>query len=272
MKTLVQAASGTTYAGHPLPDIAASLSAKQVRPRRGQLAMIAGQPGAGKSMLTLWYAVRENIPALYLSADTDDYTTITRAAAMISGRTLAEIEEMVDIGEDGWVLDQIAGLDNVRFSFDPSPTLDDLDGEIKAFDEVWGEPPHLVIVDNLMNVVAEQDNEWAGMREIMKALHHVAHTTGAAVWVLHHTSENEGRPTLPPPRKAIQGKVSQLPEMILTVAMDPDAGSLHVACVKNRSGAYKADGSDFTTLFAVPERMALYEDYHAAQRARQRYW
>jgi RecA-family ATPase len=86
---------------------------------------------------------------------------------------------------------------------------------VKAYGEKYGEWPHLIIVDNLMNVSALHDNEWTGMRDIMKACHHIARETDSAIFILHHTSEAEGEPTRPPSRRAIQGKVSQLPEMIL---------------------------------------------------------
>jgi hypothetical protein len=54
---------------------------------------------------------------------------------------------------------------------------------------------------------------------------------------------------MPPARRAIHGKVSQLPALILTLGYDPTAGELKVAPVKNRFGPHAADGKDFTTLY-----------------------
>ena len=54
------------------------------------------------------------------------------------------------------------------------------------------------------------------------------------VVVLHHVSENDSKPRYPASRKALMGKVSQLPELILTVALDGD--QFHIAAVKNRDG------------------------------------
>jgi hypothetical protein len=54
---------------------------------------------------------------------------------------------------------------------------------------------------------------------------------------------------MPPARRAIHGKVSQLPSLIITLGYDPVEKMLRVAPVKNRSGPHTADGSEFATLF-----------------------
>jgi hypothetical protein len=63
---------------------------------------------------------------------------------------------------------------------------------------------------------------------------------------------------MPPSRKAIQGKIAQLPEMILTVALVSQTGEFRVACVKNRFAQNSADGSQYVTLYADPSRMTMY--------------
>ena len=150
-------------------------------------------------------------------------------------------------------------LTNVRFCFDPSPSLDDIDLEILAFEEANGCAPDLVVIDNLMNVLAEHDNEFAGMRMVTQALHHIARSTQSAIFVLHHTSEAAGSPHDPPARRDIHGKISQLPELILGMAANSMTGEYKVACLKNRSGPYDATGSTYETLYADFSRMALYE-------------
>ncbi len=125
----------------------------------------------------------------------------------------------------------------IRFVFDPSePSTEDIVHAITAFTDVFGEPPELVVVDNLMNMVHEETgNEWQGMRQTVKSLHYLARRTKACVWILHHTSEqSDSWIRRAPPRSAIQGKLSQLPEVILTMANDQ--GVLWVGVVKNRHG------------------------------------
>ena len=101
-----------------------------------------------------------------------------------------------------------------------------------------------------MNVSAETDNEWSGLRAIMMELHDMARKTEACVMVLHHVSEQSeyGSTTKPPARRAIHGKVSQLPALILTLGYDPGQALLAVAAVKNRFGPHTADASDYAQL------------------------
>jgi predicted ATP-dependent serine protease len=142
-------------------------------------------------------------------------------------------------------------MSNIQWVFDSSPSLDDIELEIKAYVELYGVAPELIVIDNLMNIAAETDNEWAGLRAIMMELHDMARKTEACVLVLHHVSEQSeyGSTTMPPARRAIHGKVSQLPALILTLGYDPSGGLLRVAAVKNRFGPHTADASQWATLF-----------------------
>ena len=59
-----------------------------------------------------------------------------------------------------------------------------------------------------------------------------------------------------PPRSSIQGKVSQMPALICTMAITP-AGDMAVSPVKNRYGAANASGTDAVYLKFNPEYMNL---------------
>lgn len=269
MLTLAQAVQRNGNGAALLPDLWGALAERQIRFRRGQVTMIAGAPNAGKSLIALNYAILAGIPTLYISADTDAYTTAIRAAALVSGNTTQSVEAAFQTeGGTGYYEDALGGIKNVRFDFYPSPTLDDIQLTVMAYAEAYGEYPELIIVDNLMNVVSLHENEWTGLRDIAKSMHHMARETDAAVFLLHHTSENEGRPEFPPARKAIQGKVSQLPELILTVALVPDSGEFRVAPVKNRFGPNTPTGADYITLWADPSRMVVKNDRYQLHAAR----
>lgn len=212
--------------------------------------MVAGAPNAGKSMLALVYAVGAKVPTLFFSADTDATTVTIRAAAHLSGHTQTTAEQNL-LNNPNFYTKWLGDMSHISWVFDSSPTLDDLEMEIKAYIELYGVAPELIVIDNLMNVAAETENEWAGLREIMVNLHDMARKTEACVVVLHHVSEASeyGSVTNPPPRRAIHGKVSQLPAVILTLGYDPTQGMLRVAPVKNRFGPHRADASDWATLF-----------------------
>ena len=212
--------------------------------------MVAAAPNAGKSMFALIYAVKAKVPTLFFSADTDIATVMMRAASHLSGHSQLLVE--ANLNSNRHYYDKhLDNMSNIQFVFDSSPSLDDIELEIKAYVELFGIPPELIVVDNLMNVAAETDNEWAGLRAIMVEFHDMARKTEACVMVLHHVSEQSeyGKTNFPPHRRAIHGKVSQLPALILTLGFDPLDATLKVAPVKNRFGPHTADGSDFVTLF-----------------------
>ena len=250
MLNIDRAWRGSNTSATPLPDVWNDLAKKQIKFRRGQVCMVAAAPNAGKSMFALIYAVKAKVPTLFFSADTDIATVMMRAASHLSGHSQQLVEGNLNSNRH-YYDKHLENMSNIQFVFDSSPSLDDIELEIKAYVELYGIPPELIVVDNLMNVAAETDNEWAGLRAIMVDFHDMARKTEACVMVLHHVSEQTeyGKTSFPPHRRAIHGKVSQLPALILTLGFDPLDGTLKVAPVKNRFGPHTADGSDFVTLF-----------------------
>jgi len=246
---LSRAWSGVLTKATPLPDVWDALKHKQINFRRGQVCMVAAAPNAGKSMFALVYAMKAKVPTLFFSADTDTTTVMMRAAAHLTGHNQVLVEQNLS-GDTHYYDKYFEKFTHIKWVFDSSPSLDDIELEIRAYVELFGEAPQLIVIDNLMNVAAETDNEWAGLRAIMMELHDMARKTEACVLVLHHVSEQSeyGSPSKPPARRAIHGKVSQLPALILTLGYDPNQATLSVAAVKNRFGPHTADASDFAQL------------------------
>jgi hypothetical protein len=247
---LSRAWSSVTTKATPLPDVWKDLNQKQIKFRRGQVCMVAAAPNAGKSMFALIYAIRAKVPTLFFSADTDTATVMIRVASALSGHGQVSVE--TNLQNNPRYYDQYLGnMSHIQWCFDSSPSLDDIELEVKAYVELYGVTPELIVVDNLMNVVAEHDNEWAGLRQIMMELHDMARKTEACVMVLHHVSEQGeyGDTTTPPQRRAIHGKVSQLPSLILTLGYSPSEGTLRVAPVKNRFGPMYANAGEYVSLF-----------------------
>jgi predicted ATP-dependent serine protease len=257
MRTLTRTLSHGDAGGQALPQTLRALKDLQVDIRGSEIAMIAGVPGAGKSSLALYIAAKAQVPTLYICADTAAFTMTLRLAAMLTGRTQQEIERRIS-QPDGheWVKGVLADASHVVWSFDSAPNLDDIDKEVQAFEEVMGINPALIVVDNLIDVADGGGDEWGTLRATMKELKFLARDTGAALLLLHHTSEGFNY-DVAPPRSSLQGKVAQLPAVILTVHNDPTRSSMAIAAVKNRYGAADPSGKTAAYVWFDAARMSI---------------
>lgn len=242
MKRLARAVRQKSVGGKPMPQVLQRMPVI----RRSEVTMIAGQPGAGKSLLALWLVLKwlgEGMRGIYFSADSAELGQASRALAMSQPNlTVRDAERLLEI-EDDWAINKMAALNNLCWSFEDDLSYENIDDEVQAFIELWGTTPDFIVVDNLTDVEGQSEDEGATQRRAMKALVQLARATDSAVIVLHHTSEDDRFKELPcPPRRAIMFKVSAKPSLILTIA---DHGPRRpIATVKDRYG--KSDKSGTT--------------------------
>jgi replicative DNA helicase len=256
---LDRAATSEDAGGHTLPTAWPTLEAQGVNIRSAELTVVAGQPAAGKSAFALATAVKMGIPTLYFAADTAAWTMAIRAVAMVTGLTQDVVE--AKLTDDPHSADgAFESLRYIRWCFDSAPTLDDIDDEVSAYEEVWGRNPDLIVIDNLVDV-SDGDDEWAAVRRTQKELKFLARETGAAVVVLHHVTEAfRVDDNSAPSRSSILGKDTRLPALVLTVTNQD--GFLGVAIVKNRYGKADPSGRSVTWFTFDGARMSINELEH----------
>ena len=241
---LLRAANATNLDPLPDPYLGLKNSRYGVRFFPGQLVMFAGPPGGGKTMLMLHMVLKMGVSCLYFSADSDERTVCCRAASALTGHPLRSVYDAWEFGLFRDMYGSSLSQSPVRFEFEPTdPTTADITNALEAYCEVQGEYPRVVVIDTLTNTEAEGKDEWGGYKQTAKDLHWLARRTRACVFVLCHTSEqNLDHLLSAPPRTAIQGKVSQLPSVIITMATAD--GYMFLGVVKNRFGVQDPAAQD----------------------------
>lgn len=260
MLSLTQASRLKGNAGKKLPDVWSSWEQNKISFRRGQLHLIVAAPGVGKSVLTLSYALQAKVPTLYLSMDTDPFTTCVRAVAAIAKVTLDQAESGLNSGAlfAGEALKQ--ANKTLRFAFPASPSTADIFSHIYAYGEAEGQYPELIVIDNLSNLSFETD-EFGEMRTMMADFQTMASRTKAAVVVLHHSTGQYEDGTTTIPQSGVNGKVSKFPSMVLTLNRGGD-NQLCVCAVKNRFGPADPSGYKVRALLTTDySRMQVMDPY-----------
>lgn len=210
-----------------------SAAAQGVYLRRGQLALLVAAPGVGKSIIMTAYVVASGARTLYLSCDTDAYTTSIRLIAAATGVTLEEAEAARAAGAD-WAIDALRRIDNVHFAFPSSPTEQEVGERLLAYREAEGEFPELLVVDNLANI-AFDDEEYTGQKRIMREFQSVAMRTGTSILVLHHATGEYEDGLKPIPQSGASGKIAKFPSLMLG-AWRKTGDEIGVGVPKNRFG------------------------------------
>lgn len=244
MRQLGKAILDPRSGGEPMPSVFPSLSAVGADARRGELMMIVAQPAAGKSVISLWMALtwvrRDGLRGLMFSADATAKAVAQRAASMTLG-------EYLPFGDDR-IVETVQGLYGLEWSFDSEITWESMEHNIDAFVEKWGCEPDFVVVDNLTDVFTRDGDEFGTLRAMMRDLNVKVRETSTAGIVLHHVSEDAKEEPCPP-RKAIHGKVSVKPTIVLATARPETGVTKPIAVLKNRYGAEDRTGK---TAFWIP--------------------
>lgn len=255
MQPAARSLAGARHSGDPMPEVRelGDLVSLGFRPRKGQILMIAGMPGSQKSGFALWLTERWGLETLYFSADMAQHTATVRLAGCVTGHTKQTVATGLKGDGEDFYLEALESTP-INFVFDSTPSYDDIAEELACYVELYDAWPEVIVIDNLINVSVDHDNEWSALRMTLIELQAMARLTGALIVVLHHMAEGTGDPTVPAPRKSLHGKVSQIPELILSVAVNPQESSLLAALVKNRDGPADATGKQYRRLAGDFER------------------
>lgn len=254
MYSITQARRIRGAAGDPLPTVFKSFDDYNIIFRRGQLCLICAGPGTGKSALALSQAVKSRVSTLYMSADSDAFTQVSRSFSIHAGLTMNETEKYAR-GEEVLpsTLEKAKDLNAlpIRFNFLAAPTLANIERSMEAFDELYGEYPALTVVDNITNVrngtEDNAENPFGGLEVFLDYANEMARETQSCVIGLHHVNGPYNDSNKPIPMSGIKGQIGRVPQMILTMHRS-GPGTVGVSPVKNRGQKADTTGKWFCEL------------------------
>lgn len=223
--------------------------------RRASVHMFAGLAGTYKTMVLLNALINMGVPSLVFSTDSDEATVSSRYISIKSRVPTKTTEEWLSPSSPnlGRAVGYLETLDFLRFDFTPSPSLDDIWNTVYAYGTVEGRWPEIIVVDIASDVGHDTGDEWGSLRSVMREAKVMARETRAAVLLVHHVSEgwNPSAEHPVPPRRAVMGKLSALPVLMVNFGMD-SRGDLCACGVKNRYAKADATGREFFRMRVDP--------------------
>lgn len=249
MPSLRQAVRAAEHSGEPLPWIPAGLADKQVRLRRGHLHVVASAPGVGKSVFAINTVLyNRDVPTLYLAMDGDANSMSMRVLQAYLGETRESVKQDMDFGAPAIDV-ALATIDWVRWDFPNSPDMEEIRDRVWAFAEIFGEFPHLIVVDNLMDVVYEQSA--AAYTDAESALTALARAANSAVLCLAHVNglHEGGREVIP--LNGVMFKATKKSSLILSMHPGAFSHDLFVSVLKNRDGPADPSGVEVRAKLTV---------------------
>lgn len=254
MQTLTRSLKGRAQEGRSLPSAFNALESVGAKVRYGQVALIVGGPGAGKSAFALEWAMRAQVPTLYFSADSDRLTLGTRIGASITRQLTDDVEAGLtgpDRAQWHKLIDEKTS--HMWFDWTPSPSLDDLGDELYAYATVTGQWPGLIVIDNLKNIYGEDGADHERYNATISHLNEFAREYGSAVICLHHATGAYEDGYTPIPLSGLLGKTGKDATLVLTLHR-ADENLMGVSVVKNRVGKADPGASNSVLIPFYPER------------------
>lgn len=231
--------------------------------RRGQVTMVAGAPGGGKTALIShwarhvdWTGQGDGVAGIYFSADSDKMTFGKAAVANALNIHVNEAEKMLEAKDPKAFSALSKATDHMWITFQAAPSPRDIREEVDAFAYAYGDWPAWIVVDNLMDVDASGggDDERSSQDAVIDFLKQLGRETQAAIVINLHVVGKYENGNEPIPLNGLMNKVSKRARLVLTLYQDEGMPNvLFVSVVKNSGGPKNTNGSFAAMVPWMPE-------------------
>jgi hypothetical protein len=148
---------------------------------------------------------------------------------------------------EGALRNKLAGKSEFEYE---QMDIDDVARHTKSYEAVYGGYPDVIFLDNLIDFV-DSPTDYGGMLELIRDLDGLAKEIKSHICVLHHaklrdtkksdSGEDPKDPMQPPADWEIQGRITQLSRLVLTITA---VGlNVNMSVVKNTNGPQTRDAS-----------------------------
>lgn len=161
--------------------------------RTGELVVMAGAPGGGKSTLAVNMAMKMEYPVLYFAQDTPA-SVLSRMAALAINQETNSTFEAINSEQRIIISKQLEDTRPSLVFERGAQTLEEIEERIEALTEWLGEAPSVVFIDNLMDLIVPGntpgDNSF--YHTALPAMKRMANRHNTSFIVLHHVTRGGG--------------------------------------------------------------------------------
>lgn len=233
-----------------------------------ELALVAGAPGAGKSVFALNLAVSLKAPVLYLAQDSAP-SVYARIAALALGEEISWVYEALrQPHKKQQIIQDLGDAYPNLFIYAGALTVEDMDARLEALTEVLGAAPKLLVIDNLIDtVVPGHHHQDVGFyASSLNLLKQMAIARNVCVLALHHVTRRGGSGGDSPHGLGTRAlKMTDLlysgereAEHVLGVYHSVNKDRMMVQVLKQRDGQADPEGGFSVGLRWVPKDGALW--------------
>ena len=231
-----------------------------------EIVIVGGAPGSGKSLIAINLAMAVDYPVLYIAQD----TPASVVARMVSIEKGWDLEKSMKELFSGAAADSLSATMREKHSnivIERRPvSVERIENMLDAYEEWWGYPPPLVVVDNLIDMRVEGSThaDMSFFTKTLPELKFLANEKNTCIMLLHHVvrrGENNqaGRGTAPLTLNDLYFAGEREARLVLGVYNNGE-DALHVQVLKQQDGRSSADGNISVDLKWTP-RMARLEDW-----------